>query len=131
LITSLIFFAASVTITHDQIVSVYDGDTFTVKIQTNPDFFDTIPIRILGVDTPEIRGKCHEEKELAKTARRFVINQLINAKTIELKNIKQDKYFRLDAKVLVDQKDIAHLLINQNLARPYDGTKRQTWCPNY
>jgi len=38
-----------------------------------------IPIRVNGVDTPEIRGKCQYENNLALEARDFVRDKLSNA----------------------------------------------------
>lgn len=50
-----------------QVVSVYDADTFRVNLQNFPDIAGkNMPIRVNGVDAPEIRGKCTYEKALAK-----------------------------------------------------------------
>ena len=40
----------------------YDGDTCYVVAKTLPDTLRNMSIRILGIDTPEIRGKCLDEK---------------------------------------------------------------------
>jgi len=40
----------------------YDGDTCYVVAKTLPDTLRNMSIRILGIDTPEIRGKCLEER---------------------------------------------------------------------
>ena len=64
-----------------KVISVYDGDTFRVDIDSLPPIVGkNIPIRLNGVDTPEIRGKCEYEKDLAIKARDFVRNKLANAK---------------------------------------------------
>lgn len=43
----------------DEVISVYDGDTFRVNIKGYPDVIgENIAIRVNGIDTPEIRGKC-------------------------------------------------------------------------
>ena len=56
----------------------YDGDTVTVDLVDLRDIdldgtfaplWDNIGIRVAGVDTPEIRGKCPAEKVLAKEAK--------------------------------------------------------------
>ena len=42
-----------------KVISVYDGDTFRVDIDSLPPIVGkNIPIRLNGVDTPEIQGKC-------------------------------------------------------------------------
>jgi len=65
-------------------------------------FGDDINIRVAGVDTPEIRGKCPAEKALAIEARDRVRELLTNAKTIDLLNVERGKYFRLVASVRID-----------------------------
>ena len=49
-----------------KVISVYDGDTFRVDIDSlSPIVGKNIPVRLEGVDTPEINGKCQYEKDLA------------------------------------------------------------------
>lgn len=45
----------------ERVVSVYDGDTFRTR--------ESGSVRLLGLDTPEIRGACALEKRLAVEAR--------------------------------------------------------------
>jgi len=91
------------TVTVSKVISVYDGDTFRVNIDSLPPIVGkNIPIRVNGVDTPEIRGKCQYEKNLALKARDFVRGKLANAKEIKLTNLQRGKYFRVVANVLVD-----------------------------
>ena len=89
------------TVTVSKVISVYDGDTFRVNIDSLPPIVGkNIPIRVNGVDTPEIRGKCLYEKNLALKARDFVRAKLANAKEIKLTNLQRGKYFRVVANVL-------------------------------
>ncbi len=54
------------------LVSVYDGDTIRVHLACKYGIFcKTIPIRVRGVDCPEIKGGSAETKELAKQAKAF------------------------------------------------------------
>ena len=115
--------------TIENIISVYDGDTFRADIRGLPDIIGkNIAIRILGIDTPEIKGKCEEEKIVAIKARDFARKALFNAKTITLKNLKRDKYFRLLADVYFDETDLADALLVNNLAVKYSGKKKSSWC---
>lgn len=115
--------------TIDEIASIYDADTFRANIKAWPPIIgERISIRINGVDAPEIRGKCDNEKKQARDAKQFTVGQLRNATKIELRNIKRGKYFRILADVFVDGNNLAQLLINNNLARPYDGGTRLGWC---
>lgn len=119
--------ASETTVT--KIVSVYDGDTFRADLsapfvgrQLN------VPIRVRHVDTPEIKGKCQAEKQQAKAARDYAKRLLINADRIELKKLDTDRYNRVLAEVVIDGRRLDALLIGANLARPYQGGKRQGWC---
>ena len=115
--------------TVEKIISVYDGDTFRADIKGLPDIIGkNIAIRILGIDTPEIKGKCEEEKIVAIKARDFARKALFNANKITLKNLKRDKYFRLLADVYFDDTDLANALLENNLAVKYSGKKKSSWC---
>jgi len=87
-----------------------------------------MPIRVRGIDTPEIKGKCPGEKQLAIRARDFLNNALRSAGSVELVNIERGKYFRLVADVLVDGEPIAPVMIELGLGRAYSGGKRAGWC---
>ena len=50
-----------------RVVSVYDGDTLRVDLScSQPLFCDNVSVRIRGIDTPEIRGKCDYEEDVLK-----------------------------------------------------------------
>lgn len=120
---------ASPSMTAVSVISIYDGDTFTVNIgDCLPVVCARMPVRIAGIDAPEIRGKCEREKALARQAKQFLINQLRSGKAIELLRIDRDKYFRLNAEVFVGGVNVGALLIGEGLARHYDGGKRAGWC---
>ncbi len=54
-----------------KVVKVYDGDTFTVEAYPWPGITANASVRVDGVDTPEIRGKCESEKRKAVEAREW------------------------------------------------------------
>jgi len=117
------------TVTVSKVISVYDGDTFRVNIDSLPPIVGkNIPIRVNGVDTPEIRGKCQYEKDLALEARDFVRVKLSNAKEIKLTNLQRGKYFRVVANVLVDGVSLEQELLDNELAYEYSGGKKLSWC---
>jgi endonuclease YncB( thermonuclease family) len=117
------------TVTVSKVISVYDGDTFRVNIDSLPPIVGkNIPIRVNGVDTPEIRGKCQYEKDLALEARDFVRSKLANAKEIKLTNLQRGKYFRVVANVIVDGVSLEQELLDNKLAYRYDGGKKLSWC---
>ena len=112
-----------------EVTSIYDGDTFRANIEGFPAVIgEHMSIRINGIDTPELRGKCDKEKQLARLAKQFTVERLRAAKSITLKNIKRGKYFRLIADVYVDGVNLGGLLIKGKHALRYKGKTKQTWC---
>ena len=42
-----------------EVRTIFDGDSFRANINDWPDIIGKhVPIRVLGIDTPEMRGKC-------------------------------------------------------------------------
>jgi len=117
------------TVIVSRVISVYDGDTFRVDIDSLPPIVGkNIPIRLNGIDTPEIRGKCQYEKDLALKARDFVRNKLANAKEIKLTKLQRGKYFRVVADVYIDGVSLEQELLENKLAYKYSGGKKISWC---
>ena len=110
----------------------YDADTITFDIPSvHPLLGKKISVRLRGIDTPEIRGKCSREKELAKRAQQMVENLLTKARRIDLQNTERGKYFRIVADVIVDGKSLTQYLLANKMGYPYMGGKKQKyyWCP--
>lgn len=110
--------------------AAYDGDTLYVVVPELPTPLQRMSVRVLGIDTAEIRGKCEAEKVQARAARDFVLRVFRGQTTVTLDVIGWDKYGgRFDAHVqMPDGEDLGQALIAAGLARPYDGGKRQGWC---
>jgi micrococcal nuclease len=71
-----------------KVVSVYDGDTIRVDIDLGFGIkFENQSIRLLGIDTPEVRG---EEREAGIKVRDYVREQILE-KEIVLKTYKDTK----------------------------------------
>lgn len=115
-------------------VKNYDGDTITVNVpDVHPFFGKGLNVRLRGIDTPEIRGKTPCEKDWGRSAKKLVESELSHAKRIDLKinhKKKLDKYGRLLALVIYDNKDLAETLLKNHMAIRYDGgTKPKVdWC---
>ncbi|MDF1686062.1 MAG: thermonuclease family protein [Parvibaculaceae bacterium] len=111
------------------VVSVYDGDTLTVDAFPWPGQTQRTSVRINGIDTAEMRGKCPLEKEKARAAKARTIELAGDAVT--LVNIHLGKYAgRVVASVILqDGRDLATVLIDDGFARPYSGKgARKSWC---
>ena len=121
----------------------YDGDTVTVDLVDLRDIdldgtfaplWDNIGIRVAGVDTPEIRGKCPAEKVLAKEAKYLVRDALKSAEFITIRNAKRGKYFRIVGDIILEpgterERNLKDLLLEAELAVPYNGgRKTKSWC---
>jgi endonuclease YncB( thermonuclease family) len=108
----------------------YDGDTITFNLPNlHPIIGKKIAIRVNGIDTPEIRGKCDKEKYDAKQAKGMVEEFLKDAERIDLKNMGRGKYFRIVADVYADGENLAEALVDSGMAVKYDGGKKNArWC---
>lgn len=113
------------------VVGIYDGDTFYINMAGLPPELSRIGVRVRGIDTAEMKGKCEFEKRTAAGAKAFTTRMLkLSGNKVTLQGLKWDKYGgRVDADVyLANGQKLADLMIMQNYARPYMGGKRAGWC---
>jgi len=112
-----------------KVISVYDGDTVRVNIDSFPDIIGkNIRIRLKGIDAPEIKGKCKKEIDLAIMARDYLRNAINQSSQIELRNIERGKYFRIVGELYIDGENISNNLLKRKLAYYYNGGKKRSWC---
>ena len=109
-----------------RVYSVYDGDTISVLGYQGETAY-RFSVRVLGVDTPEMRGKTDLEKKLAAKAKAFVEQRCLD-KIVELKNHVKEKYGRVCAEVWIDGSNLASELITAGLGKPYDGGAKMAWA---
>ena len=112
------------------VVSVTDGDTIKVDAFPWPRITIRVSVRIDGIDTPEIRGKCEREKEMALAARDAVV-ELVGGGKVVLGNVRHGKYAgRVVARVVLpDGREVGEEMLRRGLARSYDGRgRRKGWC---
>lgn len=118
--------------------SCYDGDTCRIDFIRNlsegyivPKFFaDDVRIRVVGIDTPEIRGKCVKEKRLAENARDYLNRRLKKANSIIIdidNNNKLDSLGRYLAVLYVDDININNLMLASGYAR-VEQKGYHDWC---
>jgi endonuclease YncB( thermonuclease family) len=113
-------------------VRVIDGDTFEARIRIWFGQEITTLVRIRGIDAPELKARCGEEKRGAEAAR-DALSRLLTQGRPSIADVALDKYAgRILASVLVaassESRDVAADMIAAGLARPYDGGKRAGWC---
>lgn len=103
-------------------IRVIDGDTVVIDAET---------IRILNIDTPEIRhAQCDAERRLGLVAKHR-LEVLLSAEPPVIrrgdKGRMTDKYGRTLAVLSVAERDVGDILVAEGLARRWTG-KRQPWC---
>lgn len=108
-----------------------DGDTIRCGDQ---------PIRVVGVDTPEIfkPEKCSTPEETQRVLRlgyaaKGRVDRLLTDRETHVVREGFDKYGRIVARVFVGTEDIAVLLVQEGLGRTYECKnfrcpRRQSWC---
>lgn len=112
-----------------EVLQVVDGDTLEVRVAIWLGQDVVTHVRLLGIDTPELRGKCDAEKAKAAAAR-DLLRSLVEGQPVTLRDVAYDKY---GGRVLAlvsgaDGKPLADRLITAGLARAYDGKARAGWC---
>lgn len=117
----LIMLASSLAVSATAI-RVIDGDTVVIGVET---------IRILNIDTPEIRhAQCDAERRLGLIAKRR-LEVLLSAGEPFVRRGDNgrmtDKYGRTLAVLSVGNRDLGDILVAEGLARRWNG-KRQPWC---
>lgn len=100
-----------------RVVAVYDGDTYTVDVDLGLGVSLTAQkIRLVGVDTPELRGA---ERPEGLRVRDLVRSRLLDREVLLALDGSRGKYGRWLADVLVDGSSTAAWLLRSGLARPY------------
>ena len=95
-----------------------DGDTLRVGRER---------VRIIGLDTPEMRGQCPRENAMARQARDRMA-QLV-AGGVRLAPSGRDRYGRLLAVVRDNRgRNVAQVMIREGRARLYEAGRRAGWC---
>lgn len=114
-----------------QVIKVYDGDTITIasKLPYDESPLYRLSVRLNGIDTPEIKGKTADEKQVAKEARDALSGLILN-RQIRLENVESEKYGRILADVYLGDLHINKWLIDNRYAVAYSGgtkTRPENW----
>ena len=121
-------------INYGKVVKVYDGDTITiVTVLFNGDVTPKselykFNVRILGIDTPELKTKNVGEKELGILAKNALSDMILN-KVVKLENVSYEKYGRILCNLFLDNVNVSEWLVSNNHAVVYNGgTKVKKWA---
>lgn len=114
-----------------RVAYIVDGDTFVgdVLLADKAEVM-SVKVRLRNIDTPELHGNCESEIKRANYAKQRLGELIPVGSTVEIKNIKNDKYAgRIDANVYDSaNRDVGRVLIKEKVGRSYSGGKRKSWC---
>lgn len=100
-----------------KIISVYDGDTMTAIVDLGFYVKVELKLRLMGIDTPEIRG---EERPEGLVVRDYV-REMVLEKEVIIKTYKdkQEKYGRWLAEIFLEDQNLNAHLLEKGMAKPY------------
>ena len=130
LITAMILFGPY----QAQPVRVIDGDTVELHVALWPGMYQTIKLRLDGIDTPETQSRGGKkitecEKVAGKKAKAFTTFWLQDKRLVTVHNIHLGKYAgRALGNISYNGLFLSDALLRAGLARKYDGGKRKGWC---
>ena len=111
------------------VVKVYDGDSLTVasRLPYEASPLYRFSVRVNGIDCPEMRSKCGDERQIAKMAKTH-LKQLIMDQKVKLSVLGTDKYGRVlaDVEIMKDDKliNVAEEMLLRRFAVEYRGGKK-------
>jgi len=108
-------------VTQGKVIKVYDGDTITIAtLLPNCETVYRFSVRLLGIDSAEMKGGSFAEKESAIRARDALATKVLG-KMVLLKNVSLEKYGRILANVYCNDIHINQWMLDEGLAVAYDG----------
>jgi endonuclease YncB( thermonuclease family) len=112
-----------------EVLRVIDGDTFEARVRVWPGMDITTKVRLRGVDAPEMRARCENER-LSAIASRNALTRILSEGSVGIARVTQDKYGgRVDAEVSTAATgDVAAALLAGGTVRAYSGNRRTGWC---
>lgn len=113
------------------VVNVHDGDTLTVRVPEWPEIIRVMPVRLPGLDAPELADPRPDIQALAILARDWLRSRLPKGTIVTLSRFGKEKYFRLlchvGAEIDGETRDVGEELLRRGLARPYTGRNPKPW----
>jgi endonuclease YncB( thermonuclease family) len=113
-----------------EVVRVIDGDTFEARVHLWPGLYTTTRVRLRGIDAPELKARCGEERAKAEAAR-DALRAMLDQGEVGIARVTLDKY---GGRVVADASthatpDVSGAMLQAGLARAYSGGRRESWCP--
>jgi endonuclease YncB( thermonuclease family) len=113
-----------------EVVRVLDGDTFEARVHLWPGLDVTTRVRLRGIDAPEMKARCGDERVRAEAAR-DALRAILDQGEVGVSRVTLDKY---GGRVVADAStqatpDVSAALLGAGVARRYSGGHRDGWCP--
>ena len=113
-----------------EVLRVVDGDTFEARVHLWPGLDITTRVRLRGVDAPELKARCGDERIKAEAAR-DALRAILDQGEVGISRVALDKY---GGRVVADAStgatpDVSAALLGAGLVRRYSGGHRDGWCP--
>ena len=102
-------------------LTVVDGDTVRLAGQA---------IRLIGFDTPATyQAQCAAERDVGEAATARLRDLLAESSSAQLAYLpRRDQYGRDLARLMLDGRDVADIMVSEGLARRYNEGQRRPWC---
>jgi endonuclease YncB( thermonuclease family) len=112
-----------------EVLRVIDGDTFEARVHLWPGLDITTRVRLRGIDAPELRARCVDERAQAEAARE-ALRTILDQGEVRIAHVVLDKY---GGRVIADAftrttPDVSAALLETGVARHYGGGRRDGWC---
>ncbi|WP_299592640.1 thermonuclease family protein [uncultured Tateyamaria sp.] len=101
-----------------RVTCVVDGDTL---------WYEGTKIRLIGIDTPEVQGRCAAERKTADQATQY-LTKLLNTGLRKIEFDGEDRYGRALARLWVKSGEIGPAMLAAGLAEPYPRRGPRPWC---
>ena len=112
-----------------EVLRVIDGDTFEARVHLWPGLDITTRVRLRGIDAPELRARCVDERAQAEAAR-DALRTILDQGEVRIAHVVLDKF---GGRVIADAftrttPDVSAALLETGVARRYGGGRRDGWC---
>ena len=114
-----------------KVIKCYDGDTVTIATIIDNQIV-RFSVRMLGYDCAEIRSKNEQEKKVAKWAKEYITELIMNKMVKVTKNEGYDKYGRLLLELQIDDTNVNEIMLKKWGVSYFGGHKNDIdwnkWC---
>jgi len=106
---------------------VVDGDTLDCEVDLGFEVWIHQRVRMFGINTPESRTRDLWEKELGLNAKKRLLELVPINFVLQTHKDAKGKFGRILGEILVDDKNINQVLVNEGHAVEYHGGSKPNW----